>query len=487
MVLKRVLGAGDAGWLVAGNMIGAGIFITPGLVAGALPGAVWPLVAWTLGGVVSLAGAAVYGELGARLPRAGGDYQYLHVAFGPLWGFLTGWAALIVTFSGAAAVMAIVTMDNVTTAWPALAELPGLLRAVLPALLVVALSAGNVAGARVAGQTTIWLTALPVAGLVVLFGAGLLLGGDVAGGITGAPGAGPTILPGGAAATPAVLSLVALGGAMMPVFFTYSGWNVAAYVAGEIRQPQRELPKGLVLGTLGVTLFYVAFNLLLLVVLPHQVMAGSTTAAALAAQQLLGKGAERVLAVLVAMAVLGTANVTLMAGARIYYAMALDDLAPRALATTNAAGVPSMALWAGGIWTALFSLTGRIEVLVNWSTLAILLLSSLAVAALFVFRHTGTEEGGGEQAAGEESSTGVDAASSRAGDKRAGSRTDSVPYRCPGYPVTPALYLLVSLGVAVASAVQDWKQALYGVLIVLAGVPVYAWWQRGRRRRSPMA
>ena len=124
-----------------------------------------------------------------------------------------------------------------------------------------------------------------------------------------------------------------------------------------------------------------------------------------------------------------------------------------------------------------------IEVLVNWSTLAILLLSSLAVAALFVFRRTGTEEGGGEQEAGEESSTGVNG--SRAGDKRAVSRADSVPYRCPGYPVTPVLYLLVSLGVAVASAVQDWKQALYGVLIVLAGVPVYAWWQRGRRHRSP--
>ena len=472
MVLKRVLGAADAGWLVAGSMIGAGIFITPGLVAGALPGTLWPLVAWSLGGVVSLAGAAVYGELGARVPRAGGDYQYLRVAFGPLWGFLTGWAALIVTFSGAAAVMAIVTMDNVATAWPALAELPAPLRTVLPALLVVALTAANVAGARVAGQTTIWLTALPVAGLVLLFGAGLLQGGDVSGGVAGAPGAvsdgGAAVAPGGgagvggAAGAPGAgaFSLVALGAAMVPVFFTYSGWNVAAYVAGEIRQPKRELPQGLVLGALGVTLFYVAFNLLLLVILPHEVMAGSTTAAALAAQKLLGGGAERVLAALVALAVLGTANVTLMAGARIYYAMALDGLAPRGLAATNAAGVPSMAIWAGGVWTALLALTGRIEALVNWATLAILLLSSLAVAALFVLRRAGTEESDGASSAG------------------------AAPYRCPGYPLTPVLYLVVSLGVAVASAVQDWKQAMYGLLIVLAGLPVYAWWQRGRRRRS---
>ena len=448
MVLKRVLGATDAAWLVAGNMIGAGIFITPGLVAGALPDALWSLIAWSLGGALALAGAAVYGELGSRLPSAGGDYQYLNAAFGPLWGFLTGWAALLVTFSGAAAVMAIVTLDNLATAWPALMRLPGVARAFLPAIAVLLLTSANVAGARVAGRATAWLTALPVAGLVVLFGVGLLGGGSLGAGPQGALQSAPP------AATGLDASIIGFGAAMVPVFFTYSGWNAAAYVAGEIEHPAHNLPRGLLLGTLGTTVFYVVFNGFLLWILPRAVMAGSTTSAAQAAQQLLGDGAERVLALLVALAVLGSANVTLMAGARIYYAMALDRLAPRALSTTNDAGVPSTALWTGGLWTALLATSGRIETLVNWATLAILMLSSLAVLALFVLRRAATPPDGPVRL-----------------------------YRCPGYPVTPLLYLLVALGVAVASAVRDWRQALYGIGVVAAGIPVYALlrWRQTRR------
>jgi len=441
-VLKRVLGAADAGWLVAGNMVGAGIFITPGLVAGNLPGTLWPLAAWVVGGALSLCGAAIYGELGARLPRAGGDYQYLRVAFGPLWGFLTGWAAWIVTFSGAAAVMAIVTMDNVTTAWPLLARLPDGLHRLLPAVVVIALTVANIAGARIAGRTTAWLTILPVGGLAVLCVIGWFTGSatlETSAWRSHAP------MPGAESSTRIV---VAFAAAMVPILFTYSGWNAAAYVAGEIRRPALNLARGLLLGTFGVCVFYVLFNVLLFAAVPHERLAGSTTAAAQAAQRYLGSGGERVLAVLIALAVLGSANVTLMAGARIYYAMAVDGLAPRALSRTNTAGVPALALGVGGLWTALLSLTGRIEALVNWATLAILLLSALAAASLVVLRRRGTSWDGEDNA--------------------------DPPYRCPGYPWIPALYLLAALGVAGASAVQDWRQALYGCLIVGAGVPVYA-------------
>jgi APA family basic amino acid/polyamine antiporter len=144
-----------------------------------------------------------------------------------------------------------------------------------------------------------------------------------------------------------------------------------------------------------------------------------------------------------------------MAGARIYYAMALDGLAPRALGQTSAGGVPGVAIWVGGVWTAFLALTGRIESLVNWATLAILLLSSLAVTSLFVARRR-------------------DLTSARVASRTNGDR-DSVenPYRCPGYPYTPAIYLIASLGVACASVVYDWRQALYGLLIVAAGGPLY--------------
>lgn len=425
--LKRVLGGMDAGWIVAGCMIGAGIFITPGLVAGKLPGLGWPLLAWTLGGVLALCGAAVYAELGARLPHAGGDYQYLVSAFGPMWGFLTGWAALIATFSAAAAVMAVVTVDHLLLGWPWLAATPLGIKPLTAPLLVLLLTWVNTAGARVSGWTTTLLTAVPLAGLAGLFAAGLLSGTAEMQWPVSPPVALPT-------------RLLALGAAMLPVFFTYSGWNAAAYVAGEIKDPARNLTRGLLGGTLFVTAVYLAVNLALLLLVPQELLAGSTTAGSQAARLLLGPTAERVLAFLIALAVLGTANVTLMAGARIYYAMALDGLMPRALARTNAAGVPAAALWTGGIWTGLLAMTDEVAHLVTWSTLAILLLSSLAVTALFVLR------------------------------RRDG---PAAPFRCPGYPVTPAVYLLASVAVACSSAVVDWKQALYGILIVATGLPVY--------------
>jgi APA family basic amino acid/polyamine antiporter len=435
MGLKRVLGPADAAWIVAGNMIGAGIFAMPGLVTERLPGTFWPLAAWALGGLLALCGAAVYAELGARLPRAGGDYQYLRVAFGPLWGFLTGWAAMTLTFSAAAAAMSIVAVNYLQTAVPLLANAPVW---ILAPAFVLLLTVANVTGARVSGRTTTWFTAIPLGGLLVLFGLGLARGEAAvhwpeAGSLSGA-------WP------------VAFGAAMLPVFFTYSGWNAAAYVAGELRDPGRNLARGLLVGTMLVTIVYLLINTVFLVVIPPEQLAGKTTAGADAARLLLGPVAARALALLIAIAVLGSVNVTLMAGSRIYYAMAMDALAPRALGRTNAAGVPSTALWAGGIWSALLALTDMVELLVNWASLAILLLSSLAVVALFVLRRRGGEE---------------------------------PAYHCTAYPLTPAVYLIVSFGVACGSAVVFPWEALYGVLIVAAGVPLY-WVLRRVSRGRPV-
>jgi APA family basic amino acid/polyamine antiporter len=423
--LKRVLGPVDAAWLVAGNMIGAGIFVMPGLVAARLSGFALPLSAWAIGGVLALAGAAVYGELGARNPHAGGEYLYLARTFGPVWGFLSGWAGGLLTFSAAAAVMATVSVRNLATAFPAL-ELPEIVERALAPLFVLVLTWTNTVGARAGGRTTVLFTAVLLIGLIALFGAGLLSGSAE----VHLPVASPSSEP----------WPQAMGAAMIFVYFTYSGWNAAAYLAGEIRDPGRNLAWGLLGGTALVTVVYVLFNIVLLLTVPAEQFAGSTTAAAQAANILLGPRAEQALALIIAVAVLGSANVTLMAGARVYYAMARDGLAPRPLATINSAGVPAAALWAGGIWTALLATLGWVETLVNWATLAILLLSSMAAGALFVLRRRDGPE---------------------------------APFRCPGYPWTPAVYLLASLGVAYSSAVYAPLQALYGVLLVLAGLPVY--------------
>lgn len=428
--LKRVLGPVDAAWLVAGNMIGAGIFYTPGLVAGRLPGLVWPLAAWTAGGLLALCGAAVYAELGTRIPKAGGDYQYLADTMGPLWAFLTGWAGMLLTFSAAAAAMCIVAMDYLRTAIPLLEAVPDWVAA---PIFVLLLTQANLMGARVAGRTTAWLTGVPLLALLALFAIGLT-GGEAeiqwpeARGRTG-------------------LRPLALGAAMLPVYFTYSGWNAAAYLAGELKNATRSLVRGLLGGTALVMLVYLVVNTVILLVVPADRLAGSTTAGADAARILLGPKAEWMLALVIAISVLGSANVTLMAGSRIYYAMACDGLAPRFMSRTNSAGVPSAALWVSGLWTALLATTGSVGVLVNWATLAILLLSSLVVVALFVIRRR----------------DGADA-----------------PFRCPGYPVVPAVYLVASLGVALASAIEYPRQSLYGVLIIAAGLPVYALVKRRR-------
>jgi APA family basic amino acid/polyamine antiporter len=227
MTLKRVLGPVDAAWIVSGNMIGAGIFYTPGLVVAYLSGAFWPLVAWLLGGMLALCGAAVYAELGARLPRAGGDYQYLTKAFGPVWGFLSGWAALLLTFSAAAAAMTIVAVGYLRTAAPALADVPTW--TVAPVFVLV-LTAANVTGARFAGRTTAWFTGIPLVGLLVLFGAGLASGdAEVRWPQTGS------------LSRPWPL---ALGAAMLPVFFTYSGWNQHGLPGRHSGRAARRLDQG---------------------------------------------------------------------------------------------------------------------------------------------------------------------------------------------------------------------------------------------------
>ncbi|MFQ5768417.1 MAG: APC family permease, partial [Acidobacteriota bacterium] len=396
MPLKRVLGRRDATWIVAGNMVGAGIFVTPGSVAAHLPGAAWLLLAWLAGGLLALAGAAVYGELGSRLPRTGGDYRYLHEAFGPLPAFLSGWAAFLLTFSAAAAAMAITVIDYLQQAFPVLEAWPPLLVRLAGGALILMLTAANAAGAKPAGRTTMLLTALPLAGL------GLFL-------IVGLLGENPAIAwPRHVWQSPAEAWPMALGLALVPIYFTYSGWNAAAYMAGELKDARRVLPLALLGGTALVTGLYLAVNGAILAVVPGDEMAGSTTAAALAAGRLVGPRAVRGLALVIALAITGSANVTLMAGARIYYAMARDGLAPRTLEQVNRGGVPGAALWAAGIWTALLAVQGSFSLLLSWSTLAILLFSSLTVAGLMVLRR----------------------------------RPGPAPlYCCPGYPATLLLYL----------------------------------------------
>jgi len=426
MELKRVLGASDAGWIVAGSMIGSGIFITPGLVAGRLPGMLWPLSTWILGGAVALAGAAVYAELGGRMPRAGGDYRYITDAYGPLWGFMNGWAAVTLTFSAAAAAQCRAALGYVAAVLPI--EDTALFVTLAAPVAVFLLTGANLVGARVAGRTTVIFTAGPLLLLLGLFVAGAL------------GGQGGLHWPEEPFARPAGFLPLAVGMALIPVFFTYSGWNAAAYLAGEMRDPGRNLARGLLAGTGLTALLYVLVNVALLLLLPPEQLANSTRPASDAAELYLGPTGGKLLALTIAAAILGSANVTLMAGARVYFAMAGDRMGPRALTRVSRAGVPSVALWVGGVWAAVLSVIADIGQLVDWATLGIMLLSSLTVTSLFVFRRRDP---------------------------------DGATFRCPGYPLTPVVYLVVCLGAAVSAWFYDPQHALIGLAILAAGFPVY--------------
>jgi APA family basic amino acid/polyamine antiporter len=210
-------------------------------------------------------------------------------------------------------------------------------------------------------------------------------------------------------------------------------------VAGELRDPGRTLARALLIGTTAVTLLYAAVNVVLLATLGDG-LSGTFTPGADAATRLLGAGAERILALFIGVAILGSANVTLMAGARIYYAMAVDRLLPPLLGRTGRTGVPSTALWCGGLFAAAMAVSAGVNELVEWASLAIMLLSSLTVVALFVLRRR--DPGGGT-------------------------------FRCPGYPVVPVVYLLTCLGVAVSATLYNPRRALLGVALVALGFPLY--------------
>lgn len=428
MTLDRVLGRSTAAWIVAGGMIGSGIFFFPGIVAARLPGVALPLLAWIVGGAVALCGALAYGELGARIPEAGGDYRYLAEAFGPFWGFLNGWAAMTLTFSAAAAAQAQSSLAYLERIWPELDSLP-----FLPAVIVLALTATNVVGARVSGRATLVLTALPIGALMLLFAIGL------------ASGTTPLSAPGSATELEFSSWLPAIALALVPIYFAYSGWNAAAYLAGEMKRPRRDLGPALALGTLAVIALYVAVNAIVLLAVPADELRGSTSAVAQAALRLSGPGAERWLSSIVAVAILGSCNVTLMAGARVYYAMAKAGQLPARLARTNRAGVPATALWVGGLWAAALSGFNEMEQLVDWATLAILLLSSFAVTSLFVLRRRDVGEPGG--------------------------------FRVPTW--VPLLYLVVSLAVAVAVGRNDPLHAGIGLGIIAVGGLLYPLARRG--------
>lgn len=458
MRTKKKLGLIAAVAVVLGNIVGVMIFLTPAQVGQLLPWDGWFLAAFAVGGVLALLGALCLGELGAMLPEAGGDYIYIREAYGDTLSFLSGWTSVVITFPGSIAAMAV-----------GLSFFQG------PALFGPEVQ-GNALYLDLGAYyfAVSWAQILGLGIILVLTTVnhvGLILTGWVQTAITSAPAlllttafvASFFVIPSGP--TPAaVVSLDAnpwlgLFPALVPIFFAYAGWNVTTYIGGEISDPGRNIPRSLIIGTSLAVALYLAVCWVFLKGVPAAAMPGVPFVPAVAVGRLFGPWSAHLVTLVIALAVLGSLNATILAGGRISYAMAGRGVALPSLGRLSPRlGTPAVALWVQATLAMLLVLTGRFEELVNYVVVVMLVFSSIAVLAVIILRF-------------------------RLPDKPR-------PYRAWGYPVTPALFVIFSLAVVVFLLARDKSraEALWGLVITLLGLPAYAlvvW--RGRRAQGSSA
>ena len=475
----------DATMLVAGSMIGSGIFIVSASMARSLGSPMWLLTAWLLTGVITLLGALTYGELAAMYPRAGGQYVFLRESMGPLLGFLYGWTLFVVIQTGTIAAVAVAFGRFLGVLWPGVgpelyAWFPrgrvcvgvlgctdpanainlGLSPQRLVALLTIAvLTWVNLRGVREGKIVQTTLTIAKTGALAVLILLGLSVGRNaIAVGANFADGR----FVGGVGVTGAFV--VAFGAALVGSLFASDAWNNVTFAAAEVREPQRNLPRALVYGTGLVTVLYVLANVAYLNVLPFAGSPDGQTALARgiahAAQDRVGTAAMEVIfgpagATLMAIAILvstfGCNNGLILAGARVYYAMARDGLFFRRVGTLNARRVPAAGLIVQAIWTGVLCLTGTYGQLLNYVIFAALIFYSLTTIGLFILR---------------------------------AKRPDIPrPYRVVGYPALPALYVALTTIVMllILASPTTRQDAILGLVLVLIGIPVFYLWRRVER------
>jgi APA family basic amino acid/polyamine antiporter len=465
--LERSLGTLDAAAIVISNVIGVGIFTVPGIVAQMVRQPLALLGVWLAGGVLAFAGANAYAELAARHPRAGGEYVYLREGFGPLAAFLTGWTSFVAGFSGAIAAGAVGFAAYLGRYFPAAADarpwctlppatagrLPFLHleispRAIVALALIFGISAVHIRGLGPGKVLQNSLAGLKVVALVVLIGLGFAFGAGSMQHLRGSA----------AAVRPASWLL-----ALVPVMFTYSGWNAAAYVAEEVREPSRRVPRALALGTGIVVVLYLLLNVLYLYALPAERMAGVIETGDVAAEALFGpRGASAAggLTALILLALAGGISAMVLAGPRVYFAMARDGLFLPAAARIHARyHTPAIAILAQAIWSALLVLSGTFEQLLTYTGFAVVLFSGLAVLALFLLRLPQAPSRG------------------RRASPDQVAATSPAPYRAWGYPVAPSLFVLASFAMVVNAIQENPGPSLAGVAVIAAGIPLYFWFR----------
>lgn len=437
--LVRALGLWDAVSLIMGIMIGSGVFLMAGSIALQLDSLPAVIGVWVFGGLLTLSGAVALSELGAALPDAGGLYVYLTRAWGPGVGFVYGWSAMALIHAGGLGALAVAFGVYLG---PILGFSAGQTKALqlgCIAAFVVVNCLGVVCGKWVQNA----LTAIKLGGLAVMTAALYASGGAAA------------LLQHGASAKGS-LTLSSFGLALVAVLWAYDGWHFVSLAAGEVKEPSRTIPASVMVGTALTCAIYVLVNVSYYTVLSPEAIRGVDRVAAAAIGRSFGPGAELALSLLISMSILGAINGILLGASRVVLAMSADGLFFRSFGRVSPRfHTPVVATVAQGALAALFALVGTFQQLFTSYVFTAWIFYGLAVGGVMVLRRREPEL-----------------------DR---------PYRCPWYPATPVFFLVATAGIVVSTFVASFWQALLGVGLILAGVPLYFVFRALDRRRTPHA
>ena len=426
--LPRKLGLLDATVILVGTVIGSAIFIVPSAVARSLPSVGLILAAWTLGGLLTFFGALAYAELGAMMPDTGGQYVYLREAYGPLVGFLSGWASFLVMQSGAIATVCAgfsIYLSYFVKLSPIEAKLASV-------TLIAVLTAVIYRGVRLGAGVQRVFTFLKLAGLAVVVVSAFL---------------GPRHVADSSVVPSAAFTASSFGVAMIACLWAYEGWNCVSFVAGEVKRPERNLLLALALGTAGLIGIYLTANIAYMRALSLPAIAASGRVAATVAETTMGAIGGKLVSLTILLSIIGAANGGILTFARIYFAQAHDGLFFQAVGKVHRRfETPHVSIVVQGVWVSVLALSGTYEILFSYVIFAAWIFYGMAVMGVLVLRRKAPNA--------------------------------PRPYKMWGYPVTPLLFAGISFWFVLNTIVSTPGPSVIGLAIVAAGIPVYYFWRR---------
>lgn len=457
--LVRGLSLLDSVLLVVSGVIGSSVFLTAKDIAGVLPSPVLFLLVWVVGGLISLSACLAFAELGSMFPQSGGQYVYLREAYGPLPAFLYGWMIFAVSNGGTIAALAVASAAYLGKVVPAISEqhvvfaAGGILitRAHMVALVSILLvTVVNIAGLRKGAFIQNFATWVKFAGMAAFVIFGVAIGKGDWRHLTQ-----PGFWTAGSIAVPSVGSfLSAFGVALIAVFWAYDGWVYVTWVAGEVREPRRNVPRAMLFGLLIVMAIYISLNAVYIYAMPTAEIAKHQTIAQAAAGALFSPGVAVLMSALIALSSFGAMATCILSGSRVYFAMARDGVFFSRMAQIHPKWrTPVFSLIGQGFWACILALSGRYDQLYTYVMFMMVLSYTLTVVGMFVLRRTRPEL--------------------------------ARPYRCAGYPWLPALYAVIGLAWTLNTVRTRPKEALTGCFIVLLGIPAYLYWKRMKRTAAP--